>query len=177
MESFLKTLKNYKFLPKIKIKDLKRDINQINSVKDLEEIKKLVQKRLQELYSQKNRIRWNVKNKYFDPNLATFSHSAKRRGSKSWLAKIEDESKKYKFNRVFLETMKIDGTRKIRSSKIDEGDLLEWGKNYYTGSGYKQPERRYYLVLSKNEKKIILEKISENRVLELLQTKISLMVK
>jgi hypothetical protein len=169
MESFLKTLKKYEFLPKINIKNLKKGIKQIKSIKDLEEIKKLINKRLKELYSQKNRIIWDVKNKYVDPNLATFTHSAKRRGSKSWLAKIESESEKYKFNRDFLDTMKIDGTRKIRSSKIDEGDVLEWGENYYTGSGNKQPERRYYLVLSKNEKRMILEEISENRVLEILQ--------
>ena len=102
--------------------------------------------------------------------LETFSSSAERRGSKSWIATITSKHPKFKFNREFINTLKIDKIRKISIDNMCINQILEIGYNYYTGSGNKETGRKYYQVKNITENDVFISKLeTENNVLSLLE--------
>lgn len=114
---------------------------------------------------------WDIKAGYFDPNLETFGSSAKYRGAKSWFAKITEKDPKFKFKREFLNTMEIDGTRSVDLDDVAIGDIVERGSNYYSGSGRKSTDRKYYIIQKKAGRKVGLKQLNETEVLESLKKK------
>lgn len=102
---------------------------------------------------------------YIDPEIQTFSSSAKYRGSKAWLSQITGKHPKWKFNRDFIKTTTIDMVRKVPESRLDEGMVLERGSNYYTGSGNKQADREYFEVLCVDQEGTLVKYLTEEDIL------------
>lgn len=76
--------------------------------------------------------------------------------AKNWLAIIKpDPSKPNGLDRTFVQ--KAHGKYFYMATDIKVGQALEFGADYYTTSGHKQPARVYALVLAKDENSITLE--------------------
>ena len=115
---------------------------------------------------------WDVSaNPYFDPKLETFSHSAKYRGSKSWLSKIVGLDPKYMFKREFLNGHNIEDIKMFDKNSIKEGDILERGSKYYSGSGNLDRTKEYFEVQCIGNKDILLRRIDEKEIPEIIKSK------
>lgn len=109
---------------------------------------------------------WKEKTKgYVNPGLRGFSSSAKYRGSKSWVAKITGEHKKYKFEREFLSTTNIDSTKCVAKTDLKRGDIIARESKYFTGGMNCEYEREYFEVVKVN-KDVTLKELSEAEVIE-----------